>query len=74
MDEDSKQVGVGEQCAVTVLVAATSFELEWHEEWATWDELQQNPELQQLICTCKELLASAGKGMKGKGSATGAAQ
>ena len=71
MDGVAYSVCVGGELALTAHVMQGGVTCEWHGEWATWNYLHNSPELKALMCKSEELVARAGKGMKGSFKANG---
>ena len=71
MDGVPYSVRAGGGLALTAHVMQSGVKYEWHGEWATWNDLHNNPELKAIMCKSDELVAKASKGMKGSGKASG---
>ena len=58
-------MSVGGEHALTATVKDHDVEYQWHGEWAKWEELHGHPLIKDLANKSVDLLARAGKGMKG---------
>lgn len=67
VDEEPYTVHVGGKWVLTVEISENTLVPKWSEEWQAWKELQDSPELQDVVDKCQGILERSLRGMKGTG-------
>ena len=73
IDDKTLTMKIGREPILAVSTPAGRVQLKWlNDEWSNWQELQESPELQQLITTANDSLTKASSSQpEGKGKSTG---